>query len=89
MIYLYNTRLKGLLYTCFILHDETFCVSKDIDFFFEINFKDIYFLQIFELTVCSILSKKASTKISPNERMVNGTRDHEESLEIGSFDDDL
>nr|XP_034307932.1 uncharacterized protein LOC105327254 isoform X3 [Crassostrea gigas] len=44
---------------------------------------------IFELTVCSILSKKASTKISPNERMVNGTRDHEESLEIGSFDDDL
>lgn len=38
MIYLYNTRLKGLLYTCFILHDETFCVSKEIDFFFRNKF---------------------------------------------------
>lgn len=28
-------------------------------------------------------------KISLNERMVNGIRDYEEFLEIGSFDDDL
>ncbi|XP_065940862.1 uncharacterized protein [Magallana gigas] len=44
---------------------------------------------IFELTVCSILSKKTSSKISPNDKKVNGTKDQEESLEIGSFDDDL
>lgn len=89
MIYLYNIRLKGLLYMCFILYDEMFCVFKDIDFFFEINLQDIYFFQIFELIVCFILSKKVLMKISLNERMVNGIRDYEEFLEIGSFDDDL
>lgn len=44
---------------------------------------------ILELTVCAILSKKASTKINPNEHKVNSARDHEESIEIDSFDGDL
>lgn len=41
---------------------------------------------IFELTVCSIMSKKTSTKISPSENQLNGVRGQEDSLEMESFD---
>lgn len=64
-------------------------LTYDFHFILIQIFQDFYFLQILELTVCAILSKKASTKINPNEHKENSARDHEESIEIDSFDGDL